>query len=414
MGLKTLNTALFIGALSWLALPSAASAQFRFFRSNDNCNQCQPAYGQPVYPGQPAMPSQVIPGQPSAIPAPKDVDIKDKKDADKKGEQLPQPDQAQQQQQDFSPDIASAMGPVGGGESMGVPMAGRGDFANRFNLFDNMAAIPQNRIWFGYQILDGFNTGAQASGPSSPDYNSFYTPRRQENLYRVGFEYMLNPNLSFVAQTQYIDAAGITEQNDCWSNPQFAIKYVLARSCDCVMSAFLGVQPADGNDNHEIKDIHTRVYPGLLFYRSYGPRTFVQGGTQFGISTNDSANTWDFAVSVGYWLYKDCSHFANYGCNGCRGCGGCYGGGCGGSCIVGIIPQIELFGKEVINNADNIPYADVDHTTSFHEPEHTYDVTFSVRVLMRQGLGLAVGASLPLTGGNVRDAEFLSSINYSF
>lgn len=425
MGHKTLKAALLCGAVSWLALPSTASAQFRFYRSYDNnCTQCQPAYpgqpGQPMYQTQPIYPAQpgqpAFPSQPSVIPSPKELDIKDKMDkADKKDDtqpqQQPQQQQDQQNQQNFNPETAANPGPVGGMTAYNVGMQGRGDANNRFNLFDNMSAIPQNRVWLGYQHMAGFNTFTNAE-VGTPGYGAFANPHHQVNLYRVGMEYMLANNVSIVAQTQYIASAGVVQTNDSWSNPQFALKYAFASTQDCVMSGFVGFQPETGPVGNELVENATRITPGLLFYRNLGPRTFMQGGGQFGISTGNLANTFDYAVSAGYWMYKDCDHFNYYGgCNGCNQCrSACH--------LVGIIPQIELFGKELINNATNIPWASANSSSAFgmvyNEGRHVYDVTLGVRFLFSQGMGIAVGGSFPLTGAQVRDSEFLSTLSWNF
>ncbi len=43
------------------------------------------------------------------------------------------------------------------GQGANTPMLGRGDFANRLNIFDHMSAIPTTRAWGGFQALEGFN-----------------------------------------------------------------------------------------------------------------------------------------------------------------------------------------------------------------------------------------------------------------
>ena len=60
--------------------------------------------------------------------------------------------------------------------SAGINIFGRGDFLNRFNLFDNMSALPEHRVWFGFQTLDNFQTGfGNVSYPGLP-----LTQRRNE------------------------------------------------------------------------------------------------------------------------------------------------------------------------------------------------------------------------------------------
>jgi hypothetical protein len=171
-------------------------------------------------------------------------------------------------------------------------MEGRGDASNRFNLFDNMAALPQNRVWFGYQYEDGFRTGVVAG-------DFALQQRRIESLYRVGVEVALGCNFSIAAQTQYISTAGSVDNADAWGNPQFMAKYAVINNECTVVSATLGFQPQVSTSAGEVHEVTTRFYPGFLFFRGVGDNLFLQGGAQLGFSTSNLTNTVEYAQTVG-------------------------------------------------------------------------------------------------------------------
>src|SRR5262249_22671083 len=102
----------------------------------------------PVKPGEEPRPDQPRPDQPRP--------------------DQPRPDQPQPNMSQFNP--GATQGDIGSGgdaPSGSVGLQGRGDANNRFNLFDNMTAIPRNQVWIGWQALDGFNTNVIGSSPSS-------------------------------------------------------------------------------------------------------------------------------------------------------------------------------------------------------------------------------------------------------
>lgn len=386
-----------IVALSFMASPVFAQRLFHRHRS-----------AQPYCPTP--MPHVVEPSDAH----PKDLP---KADKDKKQPQLPE------QPIDFeaAPVTAADLGGATGISSLG--MLGRGDFANRFNMFDNLSAIPRSQVWFGYQYLDEFNTGLLSVPGSLPaaTATSLTTPRSL-HLYRFGAEIALNDRISVLAQHEYIVSRGTDSINDAWSNPLFAVKAVLLENCDTVISGVFGIQPQTSTQPFELREVTTRLYPGLLIYRALSDDLFFQGGFQFGLATNnDLANTFDYALGLGYWLYRDPAIGG-----GCGRCGGCNDGGCGscGGCaprsgLAAIVPMVEIYGKHVIANEGAIPYnvggrGDPAFASFRAAEEDVYDITFGTRILFHSGFSIGLGLSFPLTSDEVREAEFLSTFNYAF
>jgi len=290
-----------------------------------------------------------------------------------------------------------------------VGMQGRGDANNRFNLFDNMAAIPTSRVWAGYQYQDNFKTGVTGGGPGNTNFP--LNERRIVNLYRMGVEYAINCNFSIAAQHQYIGSAGTVDNADAWGNPQFMAKYAVINDETSVLSATLGFQPQTSLSTNEIHERTTRFYPGLLFFQGVGDDLFLQGGAQFGISTNDLAQTFDYAISVGYWLYRA----DNLDVAGRRR------QNCGYDCccqerrlITGIIPQAEVLAKHVFANSRGQAFETTSGTGGFGEGRNAYDVTLGGRVLLGDRLSVGMGYSFPITGAFVRKNEFMTSLNFSF
>jgi hypothetical protein len=305
-----------------------------------------------------------------------------------------------------TPDTTADTGALDSGSvatASSLGMQGRADANNRFNLFDNMAALPSNRIWLGYEYQNKFHTGVVAGS----DFTLL--PNRQVNLYRAGGEIAIGDCFSIAVQDQYIGSAG---SPDSWGNPEFMAKYVLINSECTVLSAILGFSPQVSASANELHERTTRFFPGMLFFRSIGDNLFVQGGGQFGIATNDAPQTIDYAVSFGYWLYRDprldiagrrIDH--NGQCCECN---------CERRWIAGLIPQIEILGKNVIGNSRG-QGLDVTPGALFGESQNTYDATFGLRTLITTHMSYSLGFSFPITAGTeVRSAEFLSYLNFSF
>jgi hypothetical protein len=292
---------------------------------------------------------------------------------------------------------AAAEGPTAGGEA--AAMLGRGDSNNRFNLFDNMAAIPQNRVWFTYEQQQNFQTGVGLN-PGNPTITTDFAERRTVNLYRVGAEIKIGQRFSIAAQDQYIASGDTANAADAWGVPQFMAKFALILNDTTAVSAILGFSPQVSSNDGELHEKTTRYYPGMLFYQSLGEKFFVQGGFQFGISDRDAPNTFDYAVSTGYWLYRaNCSEGNK-------------------PFLTGIAPQIEIFGKHILANGSNNPFdiqgTDFGTSAPFREPRNIYDVTAGAGIYLKEKVSIGTAFSFPITGGSARRTEFLANLTYRF
>lgn len=286
-------------------------------------------------------------------------------------------------------------GSVATASSLG--MQGRADAYNRFNLFDNMAALPTNRVWFANQYLNKFNAGAIG--------DPVLEQRRQVMLYRVGGEIMLGCNVSVAFQDQYIDSAG---SPDSWGNPEIMVKWAICNDECSVVSLTFGYEPQVSSNLNELHERTSRFLPGLLFFQGYGDRLFLQGGFQGNISSNDAPTTIDYALSLGAWLYRDPRlDIAGRPIHDCTG-----------SChkvhwISGVIPQVEVLGKNVVSNSHGAALVTTPGTI-LYEGRNVVDVTVGGRILFTPYVSLGSAFSLPITGPDVRRGELTSSLNISF
>jgi hypothetical protein len=294
-------------------------------------------------------------------------------------------------------------------QASATPIMGRGDANNRLNIFDNMSAIPANRIWFSYQLLNGFNLGIAPVAGNTP-INTGFATRRNESLYRMGAEVMpvntgeFASHFSLAFQTQYIASTDTTNAADSWGNPEFLIKIPVVWHPGSVVSAVLGVQPQISTGPFELHEKTTRYYPGFLFYHCLGCGCFLQGGFQANISDRDAPNTLDYGLSLGWWLcrYDPCA------CPWYK------------PCVTGVIPQVEVFGKNVIANGGNNPF-DIPldpfvggAQASLREPRNVYDLTAGIRLLLYDRISWATAFSFPLTGADVRRTEVFSTLSIIF
>jgi hypothetical protein len=281
-----------------------------------------------------------------------------------------------------------------------IGMLGRDDSGNRFNIFNNMAALPVNRIWDGYQLVDHFKSGEIGGDPS------LLTPRNL-NLYRFGAEIALNSSLSVTIQDQYIDSAG---SPDSWGSLQVLFKYAFINDDRCVWSAVVGVAPQEGNSPDELHERTTRFYGGFLFYEAITCNLFLQGGAQVDLATNDLPQTLDFDLSLGYWLYRN-PHLDPAGRSIDEMAPQFYS--CRRHWIWGIIPQVEILGKYVMANAGGQLYPTFT-PSAFQEENNVYDVTLGGRILFTPHISLSGAFSVPVTGPEVRKGEFLTNLNIGF
>jgi hypothetical protein len=230
------------------------------------------------------------------------------------------------------------------------------------------------------------------------------TSRRDEILYRFGAEVALTDRFSLAAQQQYIsafDTATGDFADSSWSSPQLMAKFaVIANECT-VGSATLGLQPQTSITDSEIRDHNTILYPGFLLYRVVSDDLFMQAGTQFGVPfSSNPIYTWDWALSVGYWLYRND-----------------YVMECGRRpLLTGVVPQAELFGKHVVNNevtGNTFEDAFGVFGLQVEQPRDVIDMTLGARFFFRR-LSWASGFSFPHTGSNVRRNEWLNTFQFNF
>lgn len=296
---------------------------------------------------------------------------------------------------------AAAAGPA---EAGGPGMLGRADENNRFNLFDNNSAFPQNRIFFNYQLVQDFNPGIRLLGGSQEQTLILESQRRTENLYRVGGEIKLGQRFSISFEDQYIasESVGPGSQNaDAWGDPEIMLKWALVLEEHRALSATFGVQPQVSTGLFELHEKDTRFLPGMLLYQDVNDRLFVQGGFQFGFSSANVETTFDWAVSAGYWLYH-----ADPGCK---------------SLLTGIAPQLEVYGQHVLVGSQNNPY-DIPSSVStvgvtpaaFRDYRNVVDATAGGRIVLWDRVNIGTGVSFPLTGGFARRTEFLAGVNFLF
>jgi hypothetical protein len=393
---------------------------------------CQPHYYQPC---PTIIPPPIVP---KVSPHPTDLPGSE---VEPRPVEQPRPEAAPVQAQPFD---AGAMGPAGsefagGGMGASTPMLGRGDQNNRFNLFDTQAALPQNRVWFGFQQLRDYNTGVQFTPEALSYFGSTFhnsptsirqfllstegvtgdiTERTDQVLYRLGFEFALDESTSISFQTQYFGSYDTEDPVDAWSHPQIMVKRVIFCENDTVISAILGLEPQTNTKRAELSDDTTRIYPGALFLHNYSESLFVQGGFQFSIPTeSNQVTTFDYALSLGYWLYRNPS--LEGGCHQQCGCGD-------SSFVLGIVPQIEILGKHVVGdatvtdpfglgagydlNGDSIS----DDIFVYEEPRTVLDVTVGAQILLQSGLQVGAGFSFPITDDEVRESEFLVNFSYNY
>jgi hypothetical protein len=312
----------------------------------------------------------------------------------------PVPEEAEVPGPEVNPSRAELADAFGGGaimESAATPMFGRADRLNRFNLFDNMAAIPSNRVWAGYDYAGHFDpnrAAADAAGAAVPGTGG----RRTLALYRAGVEVGLDARWSVIAQEQYVVNTGRDLGNDAWARPLFVVKFAAIQTDCTVISALFGVQPEIGS-GVTAQERATTYYPGALFYHRCGC-AFVQGGFQVAFSDRayNDPDTFDYGLSLGYWLYRAAA------------CGEQH-------CIVtGVVPQVEVFGSEVLTNGNRVRPDTIDGVTFIGttQARHVIDVTGGVRFLFGDCMSLGAAVSFPATGPDIRNAEFVSALNLYF
>ena len=429
-----------------------------------------PSGGMPMQPGEPGTfpPGSTSPGtmqpgtaSPTTPGAP--------------STQQPSAQQNQQNTGSQQPDISSlSEPPIGSVASLSpganTPMLGRNDQSNRLNLFDNMSAAPRSRIWGGFQFANTFDTALaptkelQTFLALHPSYDldtilllnegvtsAFF--KNNQTLTRAGAEWAYSDVFSIAVQGQYVATTEVDDSPDTWTNPQIMLKRVLHQDDDTVFSFTFGITPEISNPGHEINERTTKIWPGFLFYEELGAGLFSQGGVQVGLPVKDNeVSTLDWSLSLGYWLYKAPA------CDRRRG-GGRHAHFLSDLHITGVVPQVNVLGKHVLgsptivgpfgfqSSASIITVDVVDHSFSivdplacdctnapvytvampvttvfplpngfiiYNEPRDIIDISVGGQVLFGDSIQVGVGYSLPLTSGEVRQSELITSLTYVF
>jgi len=316
--------------------------------------------------------------------------------------------------------------------SAGTLLVGRADQTNRLNLFDHQSPLVSNRVWFGLRRLEQYNTGltpppapefvdenhiqnALLQAGLSPDIMS----RQSLTLYRVGAEIVLGERASVTVQGQYLTLDGHGGP-DTFTNPQMLGKYVFLQRPDLVLAGLLGYQPDVGTGFLTFNDRCHSLTPGMLFLclSDHHPRGFVQGGFQFRIPLeSNNVSTFDYVLAAGCWLWRHPSLDGSEGA--------CFPGR--RPWVVGLVPQIEVYGKHVINDAtitdpfglrplllgiSDPPF--FFNPFVYEEPRHVYDVTAGAKLLFSETSVLCGGISVPVTGSRVRNVEYILTLQIGF
>lgn len=254
------------------------------------------------------------------------------------------------------------------------------------------------------------------------------------NLYRFGIEYALTPDFSVALQGQYVAPIDSSEQAADFTNPLIQLKHVLFRDDLTVISGVVGISPEISHRKAAIQEKTSRINPGVLFFRQFpdDDRWFIQGGTGFSIPTKeDQIMTWDYGLSIGRFIYRHESLLTGEPTD---------------KFLLGIVPQFEVLGKEIVGSnvvrgafglSSSAPhtapgtFSPVDGSTTiyfpqdpslsfsqatfvYNEPRHVVDLTMGASFIFSHDRTLNVGLSVPVTGGNARALEFLTSFNVGF
>ena len=364
-----------------------------------------------------------------------------------------------------------------------VPILGRADYSNRFNIFDNMSAAPRSRVWYSFQYAQGQNNGVFQTADTTKLFDILNTPAgrgqfisltgfgRQPGqaainpfdpkskdelesqfleanggrtqkflrnpdsvLHRFGVEWALTTDFSISLMGQYVMPSGDNEQPNSFSNPSVQLKHVLYRDDDLLLSGIFNIQPQISRPQFGIGEDTTRLSPGLLAYQRLSDKWFSQSALGFSFPTEShQITTFDYAIGVGTWAYKHQSLEP------------WFRGPKPDNLILAIVPQFEVLGKSILgNNVLNGSFdlsnsqartaqgtvSPVDGSTNiyfaqdfrqfqqtafvYRETRHNVDLTFGSSIIFKNNFVLSAAGSVPVTGGNSRAMEFISSLNKYF
>ena len=218
------------------------------------------------------------------------------------------------------------------------------------------------------------------------------------------------------------------------SNPLFQLKHVIFRDDLTVISTVLGISPEVPHRSAAIQEKTSRLNKGILFLRQFAhdDRWFMQGGSGFSVPTRaDQIMTWDYGLSVGRFIYRHESLLTGEPTD---------------KFLLGIVPQFEVLGKEIVGSnqvkgafglnstapltapgtlspvdgtrtiyfPQDPSRAFTQSTFVYREPRHVVDLTMGTSFIFSQKRTLSLGLSVPVTGGNARVLEFLTSFNMGF
>lgn len=289
-------------------------------------------------------------------------------------------------------------------------------------------AIDPNEVGSGDELIDAYLE--QNAGRSQA-----FLQLGNTSLYRFGFEYALTTDFSFAMQAQYVMPLDDVEQPEMFSNPQIQLKHVLYRDPSTIFSGILAVSPQIPKPEFAIAEDTSRVNPGLMYFHELDDKWFLQSAAGFSFGTDPGQiKTFDYILGMGVWMYRHESLLAGYT------------GPKPEKWLLGIVPQIEVLGKHILGTttvrglfdlSTSSPqtaegtFSPVDGTRTiylpqdpsravtdvpifFNEPRHVVDLTAAVTIVMRGNVQWTSGISIPVTGGNARALEFLTTVNYGF
>jgi hypothetical protein len=386
-----------LAAAALMLAPQAATAQYRpncrGYEQYQPCPRCQPY--QPEY----------APHRPGDLPeVPGKEGAKKPREGERPERQPEQPEQPNLQGADTAPSVAQAEGYSSSNSSI----LGRVDQNNRLNLFDSMSAMPQNRVWATYLPEKRYHTciNVAESLYNGVSNQALLHERLSQELYRVGAEMIVHPGVSVAVQGQFSNINGNEGgYDDVFTNPQIMLKAVLACDCCSILSATFGVQPEVGTEDPEhpgINETSTRLYPGLLYFQDLGDGWFMQDGIQFGVPVEDNQiTTFDWAISLGNWIYRDPCLDRSSCCCCC----------CQRPTILGVIAQVELFGKHVLGDRRIEDVFGVEGLV-FEEDGTVIDLTAGFQVLCDGGCWVSIAASIPITTGDVKELEGIVTVGH--
>ena len=307
--------------------------------------------------------------------------------------------------------------------------AGRAQFISLtgFGREPGQSAVNPNSSDAKQELQDRFlvaNGGRTQAFTQSPD----------SVLHRFGTEWALTTDFSITLMGQYVVPIEGDEQPNSFSNPLIQLKHVFYRSEDTLFSGSFSIQPQISRPQFGIGEDTTRLSPGLLYYRSLSEKVFTQNAVGFSFPTeSNQITTFDFALGLGVWAYKHES-LEPY-----------YRGPKPNQWILGFIPQFEVLGKTIIGNNISTTSFNLNGGTAqtalgtvnpidgtrtiyfaqdfnpFRESAFVYresrtniDITVGASTLFKNNFVFSAAVSTPVTGGNARALEFISSLNKYF